>query len=304
MSIYIFGDSYFEEDQLYRANVHWKRDETSMNVFTQGNFKDLRKHLYHGADKTWMSMLRKSYASEKIENYGQSGAGPHYNLPLICDMILDKKITSDDILICHISGVTRVNFPWENNKTINEVSWDHNSKKSFCYEGELEGRKKKVQNFYNVFQHEIDFTYLTFDKFLQISGFLMVEFLHSISKTKNIKVLVFGNTQNGNQKNEIRVSPFNDKNFHLSKFDLFEISTREIFFGEVDNWDRLYPLHDERYNHLSAENHEIFFEYVNQFISRGFIDTTLKFKENFKHANEVYKVINEQHSFKEKFIYD
>ena len=86
MSIYIFGDSFFEEDQSH---------------------------------KTWMSMLRKSYASEKIENYGQSGAGPHYNLPLICDMILDKKITSDDILICHVSGVTRVNFPWENNKTIN-----------------------------------------------------------------------------------------------------------------------------------------------------------------------------------------
>ena len=161
MKIFIFGDSFFDEAQ--------------------------------NSGKTWINMLRKLY---EVENFSLSGTGPHYNLPLIVNMILNKTITSDILKKSHTSSTN--------------------------------------QQFYNNFQHEIDFAYLTFDKFLQISGHLMTGYLHSISNTKNIKVLLFGNTNNGNGKREMQVVPFEDKNFHLSKFDLFEGSDNEIFFDEVD----------------------------------------------------------------------
>ena len=263
MIIHIFGDSFFDEEQK--------------------------------SGKTWIDMLRNLYTSEKIKNYSVSGTGPHYNLPLIVNMILNEKITSDDFIICHTSGTTRVNFPMKKGTTV-DVYWDHVLKESHT--------SSTNPHFYNNFQNEINFAYLTFDKFLQISGHLMAGYLHSISNTKNIKVLLFGNTNNGNGKNEIQVLPFDDKNFHLSKFDLFEVSDNEIFFKEVDNWDYLYGLHDTRNNHLSLENHEIFFEYVLEFITTGAIKKDIKFKENFRHAEDVFTSYSKHKNFNEKFIYE
>ena len=260
MKIFIFGDSFFDEAQ--------------------------------NSDKTWINMLRKLY---EVENFSLSGTGPHYNLPLIVNMILNETITSDDFIVCHTSGTTRVNFPMKNSKTV-DVYWDHILKKSHT--------SSTNQQFYNNFQHEIDFAYLTFDKFLQISGHLMTGYLHSISNTKNIKVLLFGNTNNGNGKREMQVVPFEDKNFHLSKFDLFEVSDNEIFFDEVDNWDYLYGLHDTRNNHLSIENHEILFEYVTEFVTNGSIKIDVDFKENFRHVEDVFNTYSKQKNFKEKFIYE
>lgn len=269
MKIFIFGDSFFDDK--------------------------------HNSNETWMGMLKKLYT---VENFSRSGTGPHYNLPLIVDMILKNRITSKDVIICHISGTNRVNFPINDDKTTNEIYWDHKTKKSFTYSGKQKDESiKNIQNFYNTFQHEIDFAYLTFDKFLQISGHLMTGYLHSISNKKNIKVLLFGNTNNGNGKREMQVVPFEDKNFHLSKFDLFEVSDNEIFLNEVDNWDYLYGLHDTRNNHLSVENHEIFFKYISEFISNNFIDHKVKFKKNFRHLNDVFVSNFKQNQIKEKFIY-
>ena len=55
MKIFIFGDSFFDEAQ--------------------------------NSGKTWINMLRKLY---EVENFSLSGTGPHYNLPLIVNMILNK----------------------------------------------------------------------------------------------------------------------------------------------------------------------------------------------------------------------
>ena len=268
MNIFIFGDSYFEE--------HMEEQEA---VFTCSD------------------MLREEYGSLNIINFGMSGTGPQYNLPLICDMIKNEKITSNDIIICHISGVTRVNFPWKNDTTINEFYWDSTLKKSFFND---EQGRDDTSNYYNNFQHEIDFAYLTFDKLLQVSGFAMVGFLYSISRCLNIKTIVFGNLN----KAENMFSNFNDNKFHYSKYYLFDVSTREIFFNEVHLIVNTLKA-DKRKNHLSQENHKILFSYIEKFISGNMrLKHFTGFKENFRHAKDIFDVISENHPFKEKFIYD
>jgi len=55
---------------------------------------------------------------------------------------------------------------------------------------------------------------------------------------------------------------------------------------------------------LSIENHEILFEYVTEFITNGSIKIDVDFKENFRHAEDVFNTYSKQKNFKEKFIYE
>jgi len=277
MRVFLFGDSYFESGNQPEEYA-----------------------------TTWMYKLENLPEITQFKNFSNSGAGPQYTLPLINQMIQNKLIVENDIIIAHISATTRVGFPYKTNEKVYEFQWDSYTKKSFCYDNSPPEKstysKLEVQKFYNNFQSEIDFAYLTFSDLLDSLGSTMLGFLYYICKVLKLRVLVFGNVRD-NFLLDKRLLEMSATNFYFSNYDLFDVSDREVFINEINSITG--PLKaDERLNHLSTENHEIMFDYITRFLFNKSSENYPKFKENFRHAKDVYTILNEKHPFKEKFIYD
>lgn len=272
MKIHLYGDSYFEDHLSIRYN-----------------------------HDSFIDKLKDEYGAQNVINHGKSGAGPHYNLPLIAKHIQQGQIERGDVLLCHISGTTRVEFPYHEG-TVNEFYWDHNLKKSFCYDEnmKLKDFQIKAKRFYDEYRNEIDFAYLTFNDLLLYSGVNLTGFLYSVSQSLGVKTFVFDGENNFYNNCFFRL---NNKNFHYSKKKLFEVSTEEIFFDEVDSIVNVLK-EDLRKNHLSEENHIVLFDVIVKFINSELDENELFWKCNFKHSADVFNIINEKHPFKEKFIYD
>ena len=268
MKIHLYGDSYFEYNKC--------------------------KH------DTFLDKLKTKYGVDNIINHGKSRVGPHYNLPLITNHIIQNKIKEGDVLLCHISNTSRVQFPYKND-TINEFAWDHNLKKSFCYDEnmKLKDFQIKAKCFYDEYRNEIDFAYLTFNDFLLYSGINLTGFLFSISQSLNLKVIVF----DGEIEFFTEIfSKLNNKNFYYCPKSLFRISIEEVFWNQIDQVANSLKS-DKRINHLSEENHIILFEFIVKLIQNEEIDNIV-WKTDFRHATDVYDIINDNHPFKEKYIYD
>lgn len=272
MNIFIFGDSYFAPS--FANNNH----------------------------KTWHYYMDQEYGKSNIFNFAISGTGPHYNTPKIIDCIRKGDIGFEDIIICHISGVSRVEFPYRHDITLNGSTWDFESKTSHH---DWVEEHPIGQKYFDDFKTEVDYTYLTFNDYLLISGFALTGFLYSISKCLGIRVLVFDRIKTKPINDTFFSKMFssnNDENFRYSEFNLFDVSTREIFFEESNEHVNTVK-NDFRSNHLSKENHILLFDYFKNFISKQ-IDDNFKFKENFRHAKDVFEIKNKIHPFKkDEYIY-
>lgn len=274
--IHLIGDSYFEK-HLYRQYV---------------------------SHKTFYDMLCDKYDESNINNTALSGSGPHRNLTLFLQMIQNEQILSGDVVCVHVSGTSRVQFPYYED-TINEYHWDHEKKKSFCYEEDrqdLGPRQRTALTYYNQFRSEIDFAYLTFNDFLSQSDVYFSSVLYSFSRILDIKILVFDKFQNDYANNFMSL---NDNKYHYYKKDLFSTSTREVYFDQVDSIVHTLK-EDKRINHLSEENHKVMFNLIDKFANGApFTELNgIEFMENFRNANEVYNILSENHPYKEKFVYD
>ena len=126
-----------------------------------------------------------------------------------------------------------------------------------------------------------------------------------MSQCLNIKVLVFDRIKNPPINDEFFMNLFTSKsneNFMYSKFNLFDVSSREIFFDQADE-HVCTVKYDYRTNHLSEENHVKMFEYFKNFISND-VDPNFKFKENFRNAKDVFEIRHYDHPFKkDRYIY-
>ena len=167
-----------------------------------------------------------------------------------------------------------------------------------------------AQNILN-FKNEIDYTYLTFEKLLFGLGWAMTSYLYAISQALKIKVLVF---DGDDPFHDNTFRSLNNEYFHYSKYDLFKVSTAEIFYNEIDTVVDLLKA-DLRHNHLSDENHEILCDYIVKFIWSGGATTFPEFKENFRYANEIYLLTEKKNPgkngvktynqiFRKEFIYE
>ncbi len=274
--IHLIGDSYFEHHLNHQYVSH----------------------------KSFYDMLCDKYGESNINNTALSGSGPHRNLTLFLQMIRNEQIVSGDVVCVHVSGTSRVQFPYYED-TINEYYWDHVKKRSYCYEGNRENlgsSHRTALTYYNQFRSEIDFAYLTFNDFLSQSDVYFSSVLYSFSRILNIKILVFDKHENDCSKNFMSL---NDKKYHYYRGDLFYTSTREVYFDQVDSI--VHKLkEDKRKNHLSEENHKVMFNLIDKFANGApFTELNgIKFMENFRNANEVYNILSEDHPYKEKFVYD
>ena len=272
MNIFIFGDSYFEP-----------RNGSNDHV-------------------VWHDLLDQEYGKSTIFNYAIAGTGPHYNTPKIIDCIRKGDIGSGDVLICHISGVSRIEFPYRHDMTLNGIAWNFETKTSHHDWVEKHDIGKK---YFDDFKTETDFVYLTFNDYLLVSGFALIGFLYSMSQCLNIKVLVFDRIKNPPINDEFFINLFTSKsneNFMYSKFNLFDVSSREIFFDQADE-HVCTVKYDYRTNHLSEENHIKMFEYFKNFISNE-VDPNFEFKENFRNAKDVFEIRHYDHPFKkDRYIY-
>ena len=296
--IFLFGDSYMDETPKYEFS--------------------------------WMQLLRNKFEPKhKIKNYARSGAGPHRNFPIIVDLIQWKKIVPGDVIICHVSGTTRVDFPGIDGEVFDAILWNPSTKKSYTHvlpterltakhkslsEARQSEKRHKTHlgftpkqietvNYYKNFKNEIDFSFLTFDQLLMVSGLAMVSYLYAISQALKIKVFIF---DGDSSFHDPIFRSLNNEYFHYSKYNLFRVSTAEIFYDEVDTVvDKLKS--DLRYNHLSDENQKIFYEYVFMFIRGWKLSTNIpRFKENFRHADDIYIMTDKKNPGKEgnQFIYE
>lgn len=272
--IYLVGDSYFEEE-LYNSLNH----------------------------STWIQMIRKKYSDTfEIVNLSISGAGPHRNLSILKKLFFeDEIVTKNDIIISHVSGIDRIQFFNNENIYSSNIGWNSESKTVYCTlskDMHLNDMQKKILSFYENFKSEIDFACLTFDKLLLGLGFFMTSFLYTMSQSIKAKTIVF-NDADILEKKYFQI--LNNKYFHSSKYNLFDLSFDEVLYDEVDQVANFLKT-DLRRNHFSYENHENMYQYLCDIIEIG--TSKVKFKKNFRNYDQIYRIISKNHPNKRKFIYE
>ena len=199
-TIYLFGDSYFDTELCLKKHKYECR-----------NIWDL-----------WTVRLEKTFENDyKFENFSKSGAGPHYTFKIFDRLLHDEKFTKKDIIIFHLSGAERIDFIHKDESVqmnLCNIGWDSSRRASYCTFNEysqkdLKVEQQKVLDYYNDFRSEIDFLYLTLDKYLESSNFKNVSYLYVLSKILKFKIIVFLPEINNIIFNSML--SLNDENFFL-----------------------------------------------------------------------------------------
>ena len=236
---------------------------------------------------TWHKKLKNNYS---VVNYAETGTGPQYSFELFYDL----KIEKNNVIIFLLSDSHRINFHGGAifKGELSHIVWDEKVKKSYCVfekysKNLLTNRHMRILDYHKKYKEHIDFFYLTQQKELSRINSKNILFLHNVSKKNDIKIMVFDIFKSTRED----MTYLNDNKFHLFPNFLSEKSIGEIYEKEIDIFDR---HSDKRFNHFSEINHQIFYEYVNNFIRD--INKFPKFKQNFKHCEDVYEST--------KFIYE
>ena len=143
------------------------------------------------------------------------------------------------------------------------------------------------------------------------NNMFFVSYLYMLSQKIKFKLILFAENvimqeEPENYTNEYSFNYFrslNNEYFHFSKYNLFEVARNELEYKhrKYDYGDVM----DNRFNHLSEENHINFFNYIIDVLEGEKILT--QFKENFKRPEEIYKnfeINYNKRKSKTKFIYE
>lgn len=207
-----------------------------------------------------------------VENLALGGTGPHHMLPLIEKTVPIMK--KDDVIVCHISERERITFPSE--LPDDQMMYITRNGLENGYE------EKSIELYYKNNKEHIDFAYKTFDKIIEGLPQYTVSYLYSL----DIRSIVFCSSHLSHRPN-------NTETFHLSEYNLFDVSKKEF----INFDDDLKGVVDYRNNHLSEENHYNLVEYIHNVLTN---EPLPSFKENFIHQKDVTKKLNSN----VKFIYE
>ncbi len=207
-----------------------------------------------------------------VKNLSLGGTGPHHMLPLIQQTVPFMK--KHDVIVCHISDRYRITFP-------SELPDDQ---MMYITRNGLESgySEKGIESYYEEHKEHIDFAYRAFEKIIEGFPQYTVSYLYSL----DIMSIVFCSSP-------LPHRPKNTSTFHLSDYNLFEVSNKE--FIDFDN--TVHGMVDYRNCHLSDENHHVLVEYIRNFWANKPLPS---FKENFIRQEDVTEKVNSN----VQFIYD
>ena len=234
---------------------------------------------------------------DNVKNYGESGTGSQYSFNIFYDL----NFTEEDVIIFLLSDAFRINFHGGNLIVgeLSNIKWFEETRKTYCVfehlsENQLTKRHLKILDFYEKNKSEIDFLYLTFEKELAKTNEKNIAYLHSYSLKHKCKIIAFEIFET----NRDDMSHLNCETFHLYNGFLRNDSMGEIFRDEIDKYVK---FTDKRHNHFSDENHDIFYQYIQNVLN----DKPLpKFKQNFKHFPDVYYTAHLTTNESTDFIYE
>lgn len=283
----------------------------NLYLFGDSFFDDLSETSY-----SWTKQIREKYQKKyNYRNFAKPGSGPNYLFYKLYQEI--ENIKEGDILVVHLSGSDRMEFTELSNENmighITSIGWNSELKKSYISitpdEAENNSISKKVLNYYNLFENEINFLFLSMSCELDNINHKNISFLYTLSKLKKIKILLFSNHFEGFHVDEkvydigIDYKNLNDNNFHISKYDLFDVAIREVktkYLEQITNSTS--TIYDKRTNHMSKENHDIMVQYIEKIINNNYTSLP-NFKKNFREIDEIYEINGENEEDKTKFIY-
>ena len=248
---------------------------------------------------TWYNMLKSNY---NVINHCVSGAGPHYSFKQYYDFISKNKILDDYICIFLLSGQDRIQFFGRPPNHGTHISWSNTDQKSYL----INDRDK---SFYENFNSEIDFLYLSMQEEIEWFNSKNISFLYANSILLGLKTIIFVTSSSYviNAKNYrlIKYEKLNNSNFFIYPTILSNIS--EMEFDDIDKLrnepSRIhFSYKDYRRNHFSPENHVVFYENIEKIIDNDYPLTL--FKKYLNSIDYYGEVVFDEHIEKDKFIYD
>lgn len=281
-TFYLFGDSFF--DDIWEPNY------------------------------SWIKRIREKYQKKyNYKNFAKCGTGPNYLFYKLYQEI--ENIQEGDIFLVHLSSSDRIEFTELRNENmigrLTSIGWNSELKKSYISitpdEAKQDSINEKVLNYYNLFENEINFLFLSMSHELYNINHKNISFLYVLSKLKKIKVILFSDfdtcltVDDKIYEIEIDYEKLNDNNFYISKYNLFDVAIREIKIKYLDQIQET-VFCDKRCNHMSKENHDIMVQYIEKIIDNDYASLPV-FIENFKEIGEIYEIKGKNEEKKSKFIY-
>jgi len=230
----------------------------------------------------WTKKLEKKF---KVINFALSGTGPHYSFKKFYEMMSKKMFDSDDLIIFIISGNDRIDFKFENPQHITCIGWNQNKKIPYVDSN----AQDSVKDYFNLLYSEISFYFMTNEKEIEMSVYKNIGLLFLLSKLLKIKTIVFYTSENL----LYNFNSLNDEKFYIYDKSLSNISGEEIFDYNGES-----IFNDFRHNHLSKQNHIIFYENLLKILSNDYNNLS-NFEKNifsidqFNHKTEHRKFIYE-----------
>ena len=281
-NIIIFGDSY-GDPEYFTSNSKFKYTHT------------------------WYEMLKTNY---NVINHSVHGSGPHYSFKKYYEFISKEKELSNYICIFLLSGQDRIHFFSRKPDSGTHISWSNTDQKSYLI-------NDKDKSFYNNYNSEIDFLYLTMQEEIEWSNYKNVSFLYVNSILLDLKTFVFFTSTNSLLSNSEETSikrarpqfnygKLNNFNFFVYNTLLSRVSEQEFSdLEKIMNQKKYihYAYKDYRRNHFSQENHEVFYSNIQKLIDNDHRYLT-PFKKHLNPSSYYGEVIFDEHIKNDKFIYD